>query len=394
MSVYNITIDGFIGPWGYSKQWLSEMLKGHEKDQVNLTLSSLGGSVDHALNMHEQLKRHGNVNVTLSGFNASSSTIVAMGAKTRQISKYGFFLVHKVMSWVDAFGYMNEDDIEALIERLDKEKNENAKMTLVLAQIYSDELGKPVKDLLALMKQDTWLGAEEAKEWGFVDDIYMPSSEEKAAMYDLAKVAMINANGLPVPSLPSQKDNRKDTDPNETLFHKIVNYFNENFKTKPRSMDRQFLNINQAIGVDQLEASDEGVYLNEEQLTVIDEQVAMVQSLTNERDTLNQQLSDLTAERDALSSERDTLNEQAATLTAERDAATQAQTMVTELLNAIDDSVATAETIEDKVAAIRTIIARKPGSKPAGRLATQDPGTPADGVDWETLNSLSHMQEE
>lgn len=403
MTKVSIVIDGYIGSFGYSKQWLKEMLKGHEKNQINLTLSSLGGSVDHALAMHEMLKRHGNVHVILSGFNASASTIVAMGGNTRSMSKYGFFLVHKVMSWVDEFGYMNEDDIESLISRLEKEKNENAKMTLALAQVYHDEIGKPTKDLLNLMKQDTWLGADEAKEWGFVNEVYTPSADEKAAMYDMAKVAMIEANGLPNPVRASEAQTETQASTqgiagidSETFLSRIINQIKETFKPTKKPMQNQFVNINQAIGVESIEASEEGIYLNEEQLQTIDALVAQVPALTQERDTQTQAVNTITAERDQLMQERNTLSETVNTITAERDQAQQALDDLINLLNAIDQSVAAAEDNAARVAALRTLIARKPGAAPAGQNAAPDPDPSKtnDGVDWDTLNSLPHMQEE
>lgn len=194
---YIFDINGYIGPGACSKLWLQEMLKGHEKDEVIINLSSLGGSFDHALNMHDQLRNHGNVTVNFTGFNASGSTIVGMGAARRRMSENSFFLVHKVLSWIGEFGLMNEDNIEDLIAKLKKEKNENAKMTLVAANIYSKQTGKPITDLLDLMKQDTWLNASETEDWGFVDEVYEPGEGQHNLFEDLAKVAMIEASGLP-----------------------------------------------------------------------------------------------------------------------------------------------------------------------------------------------------
>lgn len=401
MAEINITIDGYIGTYGYSKQWLREMLKGHENDYINLTLSSLGGSADHALAMHEILKRHGKVRATLSGFNASASTIIAMGAATRKISKYGFFLVHKVMNWIDEFGYMNEDDIEILIERLEKEKNESAKMTLALAQIYSSETGKSIQDLLNLMKQDTWLSAEEAKEWGFVDEIYIPSPDEKTAMYNAAKVAMIQVSGLPVP--PYRRNEYKSSTQktealfdSETFLSRIINQLKETFISTRNPMQKQFISINSAIGVEKMECSEEGVYLNEEQLQIIDGLIAQVPALTQECNNKEQTLTSVIAERDRSREEHNTLNETLIKASSERDQANQELSNLLSLINAIDESVSSSTDVATKVAAIRSLIARKPGVAPAGQNATTDPilNKTQDGVDWVTLNSLPHMQEE
>ena len=62
---------------------------------------------------------------------------------------------------------MNEDQISDLITHLEKVKDENEKMTLVAAKAYADRSGKPVLEILNLMKEEKWLTADEAKEWVF-----------------------------------------------------------------------------------------------------------------------------------------------------------------------------------------------------------------------------------
>lgn len=65
---------------------------------------------------------------------------------------------------------------------------------------------------------------------------------------------------------------------------------------------------------------------------------------------------------------------------------------MTNQLDAIDDTVKEAKTSDDKVTAITALLAAKPGVKPAGVKTTEDPKANADGVDWDTMNALPHMQ--
>ena len=64
------------------------------------------------------------------------------------------------------------------------------------------------------------------------------------------------------------------------------------------------------------------------------------------------------------------------------------------LFNEIDPSIAAAKTGEEKVAAIRAFMSRKPGVQPTGIQSNSDSGSPVDGVDWDTLNALPHIQQE
>lgn len=339
-----LIIDGSIGQFGYSKQWLNYMLNGADNDEIEVQISSLGGSVDHAISMHDRLASHGNVTAVLTGMVASSATIIALGVKSTRMSQNSMYLIHKSMTWIDEWGTMNEDDIDELIAKLEKEKNEVAKVTLLVAKMYATKSGKGVKDILDLMKKETWLTADEAKSWGFIDEVYSPSKVVNFAE-DLSIVAMLHANGLPVPAKTGEI--RIDE---ESLFNRLSGRLAEFFKPKhnsENSMKKQFLNLNKVLKVDKLEASGEGVYLNEDQLSAIDQDLAAETSLTN----------------------------------------------ATTALDSIDESVRNADTIENKVAAIKILLASKPGSKPAGVQGRNDNDPKDDGVDWDTLNSLPHMQD-
>ncbi|MGE4568029.1 MAG: ATP-dependent Clp protease proteolytic subunit [Bacteroidales bacterium] len=388
MAILKLNIDGFIGAWGYSKQWLNQMLQGHENDPIELTISSLGGSVDHGLMIHDRLATHApGVNVYLMGFVASMATVLAQSGQKRVMSSNGLFLIHKVLSWIDEFGYFNEDDIETLIARLEKEKNENAKMTLLIAKIYSARSGKPVKEILDLMKEETWLTAEEALEWGFIDEIRQISGNSDSLLNDLQKVAMISANGLPMPSVCKPRNSSQNTQP----------VMNKNFKF-----------INDLLGFEGLESDAEGVYLSLDQLALIntrlEENSGLITGLTaerdnlaterdnlaTERDNLATERDNLTTERDNLATERDTLTAECDNLTAERDNLATERDTNNSAIGAIHESVAQAADFSAKVTAIRALIAAKPGVKPIGTVS-EDLDTDAnDGVDWETIDKLPH----
>ena len=127
---YNINIDDYIGRWGYSKQYIRNQLAGLKGKPVNVRISSLGGSVEHGLDIRQQFLDHGEVTAYLYGLVASSATIAALGAKKVCISKYCMFLVHKVSNWVDAWGQMNADQIQQLIDFSGSEVQQLQKMLL------------------------------------------------------------------------------------------------------------------------------------------------------------------------------------------------------------------------------------------------------------------------
>ena len=166
-----------------------------------------------------------------------------------------------------------------------------------------------------------------------------------------------------------------------------------NNKNNSKSM-KQFAHLNTVLGVDSLESVDEAVSLNEEQLEAVDTALATAGTVTTERDSALEQVTTLTTERDnaleqvnTLTTERDNALEQVNTLTTERDAANAALAE----FDTIDNTIAAAKTPAEKVAAIRTLLASKPGFKPVATLEDDDPEANAGAdVDWETIDNLPH----
>ncbi|MEI7829352.1 MAG: S49 family peptidase [Prolixibacteraceae bacterium] len=145
--------------------------------------------------------------------------------------------------------------------------------------------------------------------------------------------------------------------------------------TKP--MAKQFLHVNQVLSVEALEGSEDGVFLNEEQLQSIEESLEANQQLVTERDAAIQ----LT----------ETANTTIGTLQQEVTDAQAAAAAVIDPFNAIDPTIASAETPEAKVAAIRALLAAKPGSAPVQTIGQVEDET-SDDTDWDTINSLEHNQ--
>jgi ATP-dependent protease ClpP protease subunit len=372
MATKTIVIDGPIGQYSFSKQFMRNEMSGQSKNPVLIKISSLGGSVDDALNIYDQFIEHGNVTAELSAFVASSATLISLGAKTVRMNENSFYLIHKAMNWVDEWGSMNEDEIDALIAKLETQKQQLAKVTLQLAKMYVKKTGKTLDEITGLMKQQTWLTAEEAKAWGFVDEVFVP---EVAVNFleNLQMVAMINSSGYPDPprkSVGSINSLTSDLD-EESMFDRIWNRItNKQKEVTPKNkteMKTQFLNVNKVLTVDSLESTADGVFLNETQLEAIENRLALDQQIIEERDTAN-------TAHDAAIAERDTANTNLLN--------------AMDPINAIDTTIASAETPEAKVLAIRALLSKKPATQPAGNMSKSDPVS--DGVEWDVINNLEH----
>ncbi len=365
MSTLQLDIDGFIGNWGYSKSYVKNFLAASGKGEVIVNISSLGGDVDHALSIHDQFVTHGNVTIKLTGFNASAATLITLGAKRIIMNSNSFYLIHKALAWVNEWGNMNPDDIDAIILELEKQKLFLEKVTLQLAKMYAGKSGKTTTEILDLMKEDTWLNAEEALSWGFVDELSEPATNENL-LQNQKMISMLNFSELPIPGTMQNTLEAipviMDPSPGivasvTTAIKKIINSI---FTMK------QFSALNTLLAVVSLESTDEGIYLNETQAAVINTALEANQQIVTERDNA----------------------------VVARDQAVTDRTNAIASIDAIDPSIASATTIEGKIEAIRVHMAAKPAVAPAGVQTAHDITPSADGVDWATLNALPHMQEE
>ena len=310
---YTLNIDSHIGPWGYTRQLVAAELKPFKKKPVCVRISSPGGSLDDALDIRQQFLDHGDVTAYIYGYTASAATIIAMGAKKICMSKYAFFLVHKVMVWVDAWGRYNADQIENMLQDLQDKKVENDKMDLVVAALYAKKCGKPIEDVVEVMRKGQWLTAQEAKDFGFVDEIIedgdIVNFDEYSQHYCMFE--------LPTPVLPakgSQPETTAAASPSwlNRLCHaidRLTGYTDdmkqgadaedpqENIPVTVHEMKKEFVYINSALQVEGVEEKDGQVVLSLEQVTALNTKLKKLENdLQAEKDNsgkLQQQVDNL-----------------------------------------------------------------------------------------------------
>lgn len=291
---YSISIDSHIGPWGYSKNYIRSQMSGFKNKPVSVRISSLGGSVDDALDIRQQFQDHGDVTCYLFGYVASAATILATGAKKTCMSKYAFYLIHKVSNWIDAWGSYNADQIQRLIDDLKANKLENDKMDLVLANLYAAKCKKKVSDILPILKEGRWLTAQEALEYGFVDEII---EEGTRLNFDDSMKARFNMYQLP--ALPAMGNDtevlEEESAPN--WFNNFVNKFFKSQKSdvatqaqnKPLNlsiqMKKDYQKVNSILNIEGVEVDKDGkVTLTEEQVKALNDRITNLEQESSDKD--------------------------------------------------------------------------------------------------------------
>jgi len=139
----------------------------------------------------------------------------------------------------------------------------------------------------------------------------------------------------------------------------------------PKKQMKQFSHLNSVLALEVLEATDEGVFLNEEQLQSVEDQLELNQQLSVERDEAIQ-----------LSADAIAADETSRALLAS----------VYDPFNAIDPTVLSAVTPAAKVEAIRILLASRPAVAAIQNLAAHDE-IKTEEVDWNTINNLPHNKQ-
>lgn len=155
-----INLRGVVG-FDITAQSIIDQIKAAGDSDIELRIESPGGSVYEGLPIFNAIKAHtGTVTAVLDGQVASIATYICSACDEVQATSNAVFMVHGPS--VGAHG--SEDDMTAAIEQLTIARDN-------MVKAYMEKTGKSEDDIRALLQRDTYMSAQEAKEYGFIDTI-------------------------------------------------------------------------------------------------------------------------------------------------------------------------------------------------------------------------------
>ena len=286
-ATYNLHLKGFVGGADFDRNYVDFVLTQNSEQSVSVLIDSLGGSLATALSIASAFRNHGDVSVHFVGMNASAATIASLGAKHISIDANAMYLVHKCSTEFFRWCDLNADNTEALIQELQAQKADLDKLDVNIASMYSAKCKKDVADLLDLMKIGGWLSAQEALDWGFVDEI-TNANTDAPVLTDALASAMANA-GMPIPNIPVQDA--------QSPFAKFIASLSSLFKSDKSSNHSNTMNITLA---------NIGKVLNQENFTATDNMVTLsvenFQAIENALDKQAKEIASLNERISALAS--------------------------------------------------------------------------------------------
>lgn len=295
---YDIIISGTIGAWDcLSTGYVRYLLEQRKDKDIHVAFCSLGGYVKDGLVLNQLFRDHGKVHAHAFGMNASISTIAMLGCADIDIVKGSFFLLHNCSMFIMKNDPQNKEELDDYIRKLTQQRNDLSTFDDVLAQMYADKSGKSKEECAAQMKRGNWLTAQQAVDFGLVDNIREDkSAEDKSNAYTAqfknaftTNINMYEEAGIP--PLPQPRQHMasvadSEGNPTPTFLQKTLQGI-KNLLHKTNVEDTQMTNktleaLAAALAVDTVPADDKGqVVLTPEQAARLN---GMLPSASNKDD--------------------------------------------------------------------------------------------------------------
>ena len=270
---YHLKLKGYVGGWNFDADYVDYILERNADKEVQVLINSLGGNVATAFSVSAAFKRHGNVHVHYESMNASAATIASLGAKHVSIDVNAMYLVHKCSQMVFRWDMMNADQLTQLIEECEKTKKDLDKIDLNIAGAYAARCKKDKEALLELMREGAWLTAQEALDWGFVDEVTDQPEAEKPHITEDVKNYMA-AEGIPMPAAMLHEQDEEQTFLRRFMVA-LSNVFNRKTETKILdSMKKTYVNVCRILHCEHLESEDGRIVVTEEQVQVLEDHMS------------------------------------------------------------------------------------------------------------------------
>ena len=204
---------------------------------INLFVNSGGGHVGDAMAIHDYMNELEDKGVTINregrGIVASAATYLVMG-KNSKLSENCLFMIHEV----SGFAYGDVSSMENQVKAMRKFND-------TIVNFYSKETGLSATVIGNMMKAETWMDAEEAKNKGFVKNKggkATLTNTIKPEHWLFSNTSMLNTyNSFINPSNNNTMDFKAITDAINTGFNSLL----EKLGIKDKANDE---NVKNALG--------------------------------------------------------------------------------------------------------------------------------------------------
>ena len=147
--------------YGIHEQHFKQLFQKAGTDDIILYINCPGGSAHIAQTIRAMMARYkGKITTHVDGIAASASSLVAIQGDRRTMHPDAQIMVHRT----HVFAMGNADDLKSTVAQL--EKADEAQVRL-----FSEQTGSSKQKIEEMLKAETFMSAQEAKDLGFVQSI-------------------------------------------------------------------------------------------------------------------------------------------------------------------------------------------------------------------------------
>lgn len=195
-----LMIYGDIGDWWeeLDAKSIADKIKAADGDALNVRINSGGGSVFTAQAVYSILRASGKkISVYIDGLAASAATIIACAGDAVYMPENTLYMVHNPL----VMSYGNAEEMRETADLLDKVRD-----TIVAA--YRNKTNLEDSKIIELMDAETWMTAQEAREFGFVDEVLEPFAVAATLQKDKIVVNSVEMSAERLKNIPKSFTNQ------------------------------------------------------------------------------------------------------------------------------------------------------------------------------------------
>ena len=181
-----------------------KLAEAAEKNEtVDVDINSGGGDVFSGSEIYSALRAFtGKVNIHVVGIAASAASVIACAGKS-DITPTGQIMIHNVSGYGGG-DYHEHDKMSEILQQANR----------AIAAAYVEKTGMSEKDALDLMDKETWITAQDAVDYGLIDQI----APNRNTVETTAERLTASAGGMLPKSVIDKMQNRKQA---------LIDYFSK-----------------------------------------------------------------------------------------------------------------------------------------------------------------------
>lgn len=246
-----------------------------DDDKIDIKLHCDGGSVLEGWAIYDRLRATGKtISATVEGNAASMATIIMMAAPKERRYAYESAQICVHNPWLCPWQLGNSANADDLQKYADDLRAEQQKMV----DLYVDRCGCTADDIQALMDEDKYIGAEEAKNYGLIGSIIPPASASKKSHSKGARHGEQHKNNNTNTKKMDKKDKKdENVEVKQSFIDKVLKFFGKSsiaeitFGMDLNTADGQTLTVQREEGAPQVgdQASPDGEFVMPDGSTIV-----------------------------------------------------------------------------------------------------------------------------